>query len=470
MAIMLCPHCGTSNRAGANFCNGCGTDLREPDRGRTRTPRTPSPERPDPPQDAPAPAAPLRVRRPRPQDTPPAEPPIAEPPASVEPWLRLDFSGEGQPPPPAGTQDPIVPPEADDTRLVTGIQGLLTPIRVATNIGDDDPVATTAAPATPLGHLESAGPEESRLLRTLLSEPPSLAAGTPHPRPWPPRNLRSPWLFALLAALIGIPVLMGGSNPGGTPIRLPGVVEAHAAIQSLPADTPVLVYWAYDPANAGELDLVMQPVMRHLLLRRARPAVISPLPGGPATAQRLLTRVRSGLRPGDLALAADLGQPVTYTYLPGGAATLPLIVRDSALAGVPASPGLVVVAAAQAEEVQHWLEQVQPLQRIPVIAVTAAGADPILRPYRDSGQLVGLVSGFDGGHAYTMLMDPFAEPDSMPELSRHLALQNWGQVALLAAIVLGNLAALLSRDGDIAARRHDDGSARPDDDTASGAA
>ncbi len=29
MANLTCPHCGTANRIGSNFCNKCGTDLRE---------------------------------------------------------------------------------------------------------------------------------------------------------------------------------------------------------------------------------------------------------------------------------------------------------------------------------------------------------------------------------------------------------------------------------------------------------
>ena len=28
MSSQLCPHCGTPNRAGSNFCNRCGADLR----------------------------------------------------------------------------------------------------------------------------------------------------------------------------------------------------------------------------------------------------------------------------------------------------------------------------------------------------------------------------------------------------------------------------------------------------------
>ncbi len=141
---------------------------------------------------------------------------------------------------------------------------------------------------------------------------------------------------------------------------------------------------------------------------------------------------------------------------------MPLLARDPALAllenimvaapeqraGLVPRPGLIIAAAANSEDVQQWLEQVQPLDRIPVIAVTAAGADPILRPYRDSGQLSGLVSGFDGAYAYRRLLDPFAAPEANATLLHQIILQNWGHFALLAAIALGNLASLLSREGN----------------------
>jgi hypothetical protein len=222
----------------------------------------------------------------------------------------------------------------------------------------------------------------------------------------------------------------------------------------------VVVYWAYDPATSGEVNLAMQPVMRHLLQRRARIAVISTTPGGIATAERLIAQVRADQGLDNLALAADLAQPITYAFLPGGAASLPLFARDPTTALlenillVPSEqrqelvqrPALIIAAAAQAEDVQNWLEQVQPLDFAPVVAVTTAGADPILRPYLDSNQLLGLVSGFDGAYAYRQLLQPFVAPEDTLALLRQIVLQNWGHVALLAAIALGNLAALLSRE------------------------
>jgi hypothetical protein len=57
-----------------------------------------------------------------------------------------------------------------------------------------------------------------------------------------------------------------------------------------------------------------------------------------------------------------------------------------------------------------------------------------------------LVSGFDGAYAYRQLLQPFVAPEDTLALLRQIVLQNWGHVALLAAIALGNLAALLSRE------------------------
>ena len=61
-------------------------------------------------------------------------------------------------------------------------------------------------------------------------------------------------------------------------------------------------------------------------------------------------------------------------------------------------------SAAEAQQALNelWtrLEQAQPLDRLPIVAFTSAAADPVLRPYLESGQLRGLVSGFDGAWAY----------------------------------------------------------------------
>jgi hypothetical protein len=123
-------------------------------------------------------------------------------------------------------------------------------------------------------------------------------------------------------------------------------------------------------------------------------------------------------------------------FLPGGAAVLPL------LAAQPAD--LAVLLAAQAEDVQHWLEQVTPRNQVPVLAVTAAGADLPLRPYLESGQLVGLVSGFDGAYQYNELLGQPSAAADVPLLRRQIVGQSYGAITLLAIVLLGNFVAWLA--------------------------
>jgi hypothetical protein len=454
MSITRCPHCGTANRAGSNFCNGCGTDLRESQvlDDLATTPETsdatspPTPVTPAPP--APIPALPL---------------PLADDTFADQPWLHLEFAGDDEQSSDADlerdlTSDPEDNGSFDESgRVVTAIQGLLTPIRIATNITDDTPVPTKPVVST----VEQLNNDELRLIRGLMSEQPALVNYQVRPALRPPRPLRIGWIFALLGLAIGLPALLFFGGPVGLPHRWSGVEDAYLTIQGMAPNTLVVVYWAYDPATSSEINLAMQPVIRHLLQRRARLAVITTKPGGIGSAERLIAQVRANQGTDNLALAADLGQPITYGYLPGGAASLPLLARNPALAllenimvaspeereELVPRPSLIIAAAAHSEDVQQWLEQVQPLDRVPVIAVTTAGADPILRPYRDSSQLSGLVSGFDGAYTYQKLLDPFNAPESDTPLLHQVILQNWGHFALLAAIALGNLAALLSREG-----------------------
>jgi hypothetical protein len=201
---------------------------------------------------------------------------------------------------------------------------------------------------------------------------------------------------------------------------------------------PVLVLWAYDPATAGELDVVATPVLRHLLTRGARLIVFTLLPNGPATARRVIAQVQRELNPHQQSVGEPL--PADVVFLPGGVTVLPLVGQEQA--------PLAIVFAAQAQDVQQWLEQVQPQNRVPTAAVTAAGAAPLVQPYVDSGQLTGLVSGYDGAYAYTQYMGE-ARGDALP-LERQIVGQNYGLLAFLAIVILGNVAAIVTgrrRDG-----------------------
>ena len=267
----------------------------------------------------------------------------------------------------------------------------------------------------------------------------------------------------LLLGMVGALLWGGQAPPGGAgPHALPGLEQVHRQIDTLPPNSLVLVNWAYDPATAGEMDLVAYPLIEHLLQRQAKLIVFSQLPGGPATARRVIARAEESLqRPSRTQITANL--VIEGGYLPGGAASLPLLgvaparalpvdprwvdlrERFSIAALGETGPALSLVIAARAEDVRRWLEQVQPLNGGAVVAATSAVADPAVRPYLHSGQLAGLVSGWDGGGVYVRRLERARSIAEQGRSLRQVSGQNWGVGILIVAVLLGNLAGLNQR-------------------------
>ena len=443
MSPILCPHCGTANRAGSNFCNRCGANLR----GEQDSPPAPPAQEPaqEPAQPGALPAAPPPAPGAQPDEQP--APPQEQ---AEQPWLQPGFVGPDDAPGEAAEPEDAEDGDAgcaENTeipvaagRLVSGIQGLIETIRVATvpTEGDGEPPPALAASLLDADRL--------RRVRMLMAEEPLLAAALPiDAGPGSGRGLRplpSLWLpavFLLIGIVLAFPVLWQLTRPTGAARQWPGVQEAFAAIDSLPPQATVQVLWAYDPATAGELDLVAAALVRHLLDRGAQLQVVSLLPNGPATARRLLARVHDDRRQLNRN-AGEVAMPPPR-FLPGGVLALPSLGVQEA--------DLAVVLGAQAEDVQGWLEQVAPRNGVAVVAATGAGADPALRPYLASGQLAGLVSGYDGAASYTALLGGLPARDREQEMQLQLVGQNLATIVFLFLIIAGNLALLVNgRRGD----------------------
>jgi hypothetical protein len=106
---------------------------------------------------------------------------------------------------------------------------------------------------------------------------------------------------------------------------------------------------------------------------------------------------------------------------------------------------LALVISARFEPVQRWLEQVQPLNQVPTLAITSAAAGPVVRPYLDSGQLAGMVSGYNGGIGYRQLLPRPLTRSELSPLWRQIRGHNGALIVLLIVIVIGNLMLYLER-------------------------
>jgi hypothetical protein len=230
------------------------------------------------------------------------------------------------------------------------------------------------------------------------------------------------WLLVLLLFVaVGAPIVTGVQVvPTAT---LPPVEEVQATytlIAQLPPNSPVLVVFDYEPALSGELEAAEENVVGQLVTAHALLTLISTSPTGPALAEHFLQTTLPGAK-------LQSGQAyVNLGYLAGGPtgildfaswpskaapfawSTDPKVDGYNAWA-MPPLQGVVAISdfkaifvlTDSADTGRNWIEQAGPfLGGTPMLMVISAQAEPMMRPYFDSGQLKGLVTGLAGGKAY----------------------------------------------------------------------
>jgi hypothetical protein len=234
------------------------------------------------------------------------------------------------------------------------------------------------------------------------------------------------WAVAgLLLLAVALPILLRLSVfplPSVEPLELGQLVSL---IATLPTGRAALLVFDYEPANAGELEVVAGPLLDDLIAKGIPLATISTRPTGPPLAERLL-RLRAS---SEYQSGKDY---VHLGYLSGGVPAIQLFAanpREAVLSGFAASvdseggskagwdsPVLegvqrlsdfsaVIVITAGAESARSWTEQASRfLSGKPLVMVLSAGVEPMIRPYyeAENPQVKGLLSGEPAAVAYEL--------------------------------------------------------------------
>jgi hypothetical protein len=230
------------------------------------------------------------------------------------------------------------------------------------------------------------------------------------------------WLITVLLFLaVGLPFIFG-ANKGGAqiaPATLLGSTDQGASsniINGLTGKIPALVVFDYEPALSGELEAVAAPLMDRLLSKGVPLALISTSPTGPILAEHFLQTTP---------LVKDYqyqsgNQYINLGYLAGGPAGILYFANsptEAVTVGMDGQPvwgagplqaiqklsdfAAVIVLTDNADTGRNWIEQAGPsLGSAPMLMVISAQAEPMIRPYFDSGQLKGLVSGLSDAKIY----------------------------------------------------------------------
>ena len=225
-----------------------------------------------------------------------------------------------------------------------------------------------------------------------------------------------PWwiVYAILILAVTVPLLLGKPLFDRNIEPAPSVKTLYAAVDSLPANAQVLVGVDYDPTTSGEMDIVAQSLVSHLMERQVRIVAVSLLPAGPATAETL---VKEGSASHPSYQTGDGRQYVNLGYLPGQASAVRLLgqslpdelPRDfegrevtalAALSGITSTQSfdLIVELAAASDTLRWWIEQAGAPYDVPLVAGVSAAVEPVARTYyeTESQQLKGVIGGIPG--------------------------------------------------------------------------
>ncbi|GIV65826.1 MAG: hypothetical protein KatS3mg047_0219 [Bellilinea sp.] len=223
----------------------------------------------------------------------------------------------------------------------------------------------------------------------------------------------------VIGILLGVTilfVLIGGISIASPPaLFAPENVSFFSQIQSLIATTnqnaPILLAVDFEPALAGEIMTVAQPVINDLLQAGKNMVVVSINPTGAILAEELLLN------------SASEGQVRNLGYLPGGVSSIAAMASQPSLAAPQDRFGnyvwdqdpyqavqnisdfaAVVLVSDNTDTSRLWIEQLSPLlDTTPLLIIASHQAAPMIQPYVQNGQSAGMLAGLSGLAAYQQL-------------------------------------------------------------------
>lgn len=268
-----------------------------------------------------------------------------------------------------------------------------------------------------------------------LDEKPAVVQAAP--TTVPKIRVRTKWdrivISILVALAVILPFLVGSLRIGDLPPAQfaagSSQQNAYNRLDALKEGQLVLVAAEYGPTGAAELDSLLEALLRHTLIRGARPVIVSSNPIGLLHAQNsveglaqdasLLTRMER-----TTPLSANQDYYITR-YLAGEVVGLRAFAQN--LGGLIASDvngqptqlkaasladfALVILVVERAEDARAWGEQITPLSAQPLVIGTGYSAAPLVEPYalaQSPGALSGiggLLVGYRDAYTYRQMVD-----------------------------------------------------------------
>lgn len=222
------------------------------------------------------------------------------------------------------------------------------------------------------------------------------------------------WIISIiLIAAVLLPLVSGRQFTPDMNLLPSEWSNTSTVLNEFPADAPILLVFDYDPALSGELEASAAPVIDHVLFLGARLALVSTAPTGPALAEQFLEstqpyHLETGLQYTNLGYLAG-GPAGILSFATNPVAAARLTVDGDPAWETPALQGVsklsdfaaVIILTDNADNGRIWIEQTRTfIGGTPLLMIISAQAEPMIRPYYDSGQIQGMVTGLVGGKTY----------------------------------------------------------------------
>lgn len=260
-------------------------------------------------------------------------------------------------------------------------------------------------------------------------------------RPYQPPRFRwgIQWLnvFFLLILLISLSLTLftGGSATLFRPQAPEGAIALLEWMDTLPEDASLMLVFDYQAAYTAEMDLIARPLLETAAARTGHLTVVSSAAAGLLLSDALLEDIVGNT---SAIPVEQVGYYPVESYGAYGIATGLTPSQPAANLPEPAEAILdrevdgILIFSDHFESAQAWVEQLNArASGTPLGLVVTAQAGPLLQPYVDSGQVVGMVAGLPDAAA---LEGRLGESGS---LGHRFRAYQAGVLVLIVALLLG---------------------------------
>lgn len=259
------------------------------------------------------------------------------------------------------------------------------------------------------------------------------------------------WIFLSMGLVVALALLIDLKMPVTV---TPDVRRAYDLIDNLPAGTPVLFSWDYDPGSMPELHPLADAMLRHALRKNLKIVMMGHWVTGIPLIERQISEVirkdfpdkvygtdyvNLGYKSGQYVVVVTMAQNIydafPQDYYRNRIDTLPLMKKVKSLKDVAA----VVSFSAGDPGLLMWIQFAWQRFHVPVTGGCTAVSAPEFAAYLQSNQLQGLMGGMRGAAEYELLINNPAKATT------GMSAQSLGHFLIIAFILIGNIAFLATR-------------------------